>query len=128
MEEAPVPTILPPTNTPPVYGPVYSRGGIPKKHTTILPLIIGVGIFVLFLIIILFTINRPKPAPVAVLPTPTMTPTPTPIRILSTFATQSAFLQFEQSVNALPATISGATLSDQTLDPPSVDLSLGFQK
>ena len=129
MEEPPTPAILPPTNAPPVYGPVYSPGKTPKGNVSIPPKFLVIGILIIVIIgSILFAVSRQKPAPVVVAPTPTATPTPTPIRILSSFATQSAFLQFEQSVNALPATISGTNVSDQTLAPPSVDLSLGFQK
>lgn len=129
MLEAPTPSILPPTDKPPVYGPVYSNGKTPKAISYAPPILPVIGIVGVVIVgAILFATNRPKQIAVAPAPAPTVAPSPTPKQMLSPFATQSAFLQFETAVGALPAIISGAAIGDQTLNPPTVDLPLGFQK
>jgi len=129
MNEAPLPNILPQSQNPPVYGPIYSTGKTHIKRPSIPPIAVILGVLVILIVgSLVFAANRPKKSTVIPTPTPTVTPSPTPIQTLTPFATQSAFVAFDQSVDTFPATVSGATVSDATLSPPSVDLNLGFQK
>jgi hypothetical protein len=129
MNEPPAPSILPPTNQPPVYGPVYSPGNTTKRNMPTSLIILVIGLLAIVIAgSVLITGNRPKKLSSGPVSSPTVTPNPTPVKTPSSFATQSAFLQFKSAVDTLPVTISGTTISDQALNPPSVDLSLGFPK
>jgi hypothetical protein len=130
MEESlPNPPILPQSPNPPVYGPVMSKETPATPHSLFTHPYIIIGIVVVVLIAgsFLFATTKHKVAPVVTIsPTPTETPVPTPIRTLTAFATGSAFLNFEKSTVALPGIIQNATLDDQTIAPPVLDLPLGF--
>jgi hypothetical protein len=129
-QEVPTPAILPPSAEPPNYGPVRTAPAAavsPKSPVKIPPAAIIGGVLVVMIIgSILFATSRKPPVTIAPTPTPTNTPEPTPVRILSPFATQSAFLQFETAVTSLPDTIQGAAIDDPSIVPPVLDLPLGF--
>lgn len=128
-ESLPNPPILPQSPNPPIYGPVLSKDApAPHPSASIHPyIIIGIVAIVLIVGSFLFGSAGHKATPAATIaPTPTETPTPTPMRTLTSFATGSAFLTFEKSTSALPDMIQNATLNDQTLAPPVLDLPLGF--
>jgi hypothetical protein len=133
----PTPPILPQAATPPNYGTVHEpqvtpsavQPPVPPSHPKKVPplLIVGAVLFVIIFGSLLFASQR-KPA-VTATPTPTpavSTPTPTSTRALTSFATQSAFIQFESSVDAFPGIIQGAAIQDPTIVPPVLDLPLGF--
>jgi hypothetical protein len=127
----PQPEIMPQSTQPPNYGPVHTAPQAPaqppKAAFNIPPVAIIAGVVIVLIIgSILFATGKKQDVVVAPTPTPTNTPTPTPIRALSPFATQSAFLQFETAVTSLPGTIQGASIQDPTIDPPVLDLPLGF--
>ncbi len=70
-------------------------------------------------------LNPPETPGVPVVEAPTSTPTP--IRILSTIATQSAFMALAQSHASLSAGLAATNLDDPSLSPPVLDLPLGFR-
>lgn len=61
-------------------------------------------------------------------PTPTVSPTPRIVRVLSSIATESAFLSLESRVASLSAAIGNYVVEDPILSPPVLDLPLGFQR
>lgn len=56
------------------------------------------------------------------------TPTPTPVRILSTIATQSAFINFENTIASLSSQLNNYVVDDPSLSPPVLDLPLGYTR
>ncbi len=71
------------------------------------------------------TVKQIKPS-ILTTPTPIATqPTPSN-RQESAIATQSAFLSAVQSVASLSASLSTLTITDTILNPPAVELPLGF--
>jgi len=78
---------------------------------------------------VLFAITQPLRTAKPVTPsdkTNQTAPTPTPIRNLSTIATQSAFVTFDQSVASLSGVIRAYNIQDPSLSPPVLSLPLGF--
>lgn len=69
--------------------------------------------------------KSPKPAVVVQLPP---TPTPTPVRMLSTLATQSAFIKLETTISSLSSELNNYVVDDPSLSPPVLDLPLGFNR
>lgn len=127
----PSPEILPASQQPPNYGPVRERAPAPEvqpeKRFTVPSWAALFGVVAILIVgSILFASTRRPRTPVVPTPTPTFTPTPTPVRVLSPFATGSAFLNFETAVAGLSTDIQKAPLQDQTIAPPSLDLPLGF--
>jgi hypothetical protein len=130
----PAPDILPPSNQPPNYGPVHtpvSQQAAPPhpiKNRKIPPIFFIIG--VLFVIIfgsLLFATQQNGGTQQGPTPTPiSPTPTPVPIRGLTPYATESAFMKFESTIDALPGVIQGAAIQDPTIVPPVLDLPLGF--
>lgn len=59
-------------------------------------------------------------------PTPTIVPSPTPVRTLSAIASQSAFLALEAQSASLSSVIRNFVTQDPSLNPPVLDLPLGF--
>lgn len=130
-EQLPTPHILPQSTEPVNYGPVRPPAGpvqAPAPPTPkVNPLIIIAGVvFILIVGSILFTSGKKPIVTVAPTPIPSETPSPTPLRILTAFATQSAFMQFEKTVDDLPGIIQSAAVQDTNLSPPVLDLKLGF--
>lgn len=139
MDNTPQPPIMPPAETPPVYGPVREAPDMPppeppgstlptaakKFHLPRWAPIAGVA-FVLILGLVWFA-NRRAPAQV-VAPTPTPTATQSAIsnRALAPLATESAFLKFESDLEALSRGIQNTQVQNQQLVPPRLDLPLGF--
>lgn len=103
----------------------------PQKSESHLKLIIIV--LTVFLIAsvsgLAFVISQSKSqGATTVAPSPTVPPpTPTPTRKLSSFATDSAFINFEASVATLSAVTAGYPIFDPSLNPPKLDLPLGFR-
>lgn len=92
------------------------------------PVIIAAIIILISLISMLFAAgNKTKPVPPRPVVQTTPTPTPTPIRELSPLATQSAFMNFEKSVASLSSSIQRVNIFDNALQPPVLDLELGFR-
>ncbi len=89
-----------------------------------------VFIVIVTLVIVLMGSRRMTTGPIDPGITISVTPTPTGVAIsnrqLSPFATESAFMQFESSVESLPKIIQNAVLQDPTVLPPVLDLPLGF--
>lgn len=131
------PEILPPQETPEMYGPVDEGQKAPAPVAKANPMDIVkkftpfIALFFILLIILVVSSMMAKPVPVTV-PTHVLTPTPTAgstvisTRSLSFFATESAFLQFDAIIEKLPRDIQGAVLQDPTVLPPVLDLPLGF--
>jgi cytoskeletal protein RodZ len=72
------------------------------------------------------TITQIKPSTAAIA-TPTASNSASQIvRQESTIASQSAFLSTQQSVASLAASLSTLTITDTILNPPVVELPLGF--
>ncbi|HUD19867.1 MAG TPA: hypothetical protein VMR81_05480 [Patescibacteria group bacterium] len=132
MEQTvPTPEIIPQSTNPEVSVPVEEQKTPPpapnlnlKKWVPMASIIL----VILIIVIVLSTVSIKKqtPKPVAATPTPTSTPVPSVNHTLAPYATQSAFLNFETAIDALPGTIQNAVLEDQTLTPPVLDLPLGF--
>jgi hypothetical protein len=137
IQPALTPEILPPQETPEMYGPVdegqpaaapmakANPMDIVKKFTPF------IAIFFILLIILVVSSLVAKPTPVTtpaqvVTPTPTAGSTVISTRSLSFFATESAFIQFDAIIEKLPRDIQGAVLQDPTALPPVLDLPLGF--
>ncbi len=129
------PEILPPQETPEMYGPVNEPSApavtkpnpldMVKKFTPF------IAIFFVLLIVLIVSSMVSKPGQITP-PTQIITPTPTgsstvvSTRSLSFFATESAFMQFDAAIEKLPRDIQGAVLQDPTALPPVLDLPLGF--
>lgn len=116
---------LPPIADVPVTQPTPQK---PDKHMII---IVAATAIIIVLIIIIIGITREiKTSPqITATATPTfgIQPTNVPNRTLSLVATQSAFLELDQLVASLSASINSTTTSDVSLTPPVVELSLGLQ-
>lgn len=124
----PNPPIIPQSETPPVYGPVQTKDAPKIKSNFVLnPVVIILTVIILLLVgLLVFTSGRRGSSTVAPMPTPTNTPVPTPVRALSSYATQSAFIAFQQSVGTLSTSVQNVVLNDQTITPPTLVLPLGF--
>ena len=129
---SPVPEIMPQAPVVANYGPIRETttatptpSSAPKK---IPPLLIIGGVISIFLIgSFIFAVQNKSTETPTTTPTPSVaTPTPTSTRQLNSFATQSAFIKFEEAVTQLPSIIQGAAIQDPTLGPPVLDLKLGF--
>lgn len=122
----------PQASEPPVYTPVPSGasaapGKPPFQWDKYLPIAAIVGLVLVVAIVSAVFFSRPQaPTQQAAAPTATATPTPTPQRILSSYATASAFTKLEGDVTNFPTTVQNAVLLDQTLQPPQLVLPLGF--
>lgn len=131
------PEILPPQETPEIYGPVSEAPKTQTYQTKSNPMDIikkftpFIAIFFILLLILLVSSMVSQKTPVTQQPV-TMTPTPTPSsqfvssKTLNTFATTSAFMQFDNIIETLPNVIQQAVLQDPTALPPVLDLPLGF--
>lgn len=101
-----------------------------KSESHLKLIIIGLTVLLIAAVSSLaFVISQSKSQSAAIVaPSPTIAaPTPTPIRKLSSFATDSAFINFEASVATLSAVTAGYPISDPSLNPPKLDLPLGFK-
>lgn len=123
----PSPEIMPQATEPVNYGSVKEapKPVVPKKIPPLL--VIGGVLLVLIIGSVLFAVQNgstitPEETPVS----SPMTPTPTSTRTINAFATQSAFIKFEEAVTQLPSILQGAAISDPTLGPPVLELKLGF--
>lgn len=131
------PEILPPQETPEMYGPVdegNTAQTVAQKSNPIdivKKFVPFIAIFFILILIIIVSSMVAKPTQVTT-PSQVMTPTPTTVstvsttRTLSFFATESAFMQFDAIIEKLPRDIQGAVLQDPTALPPVLDLPLGF--
>lgn len=86
--------------------------------------VIAAGLIALTILNKLLSAPTPPTAQVVEAPTPT----PTPVRILSSIATQSAFMALENSQASLSANLNSANLDDPILSPPVLTLPLGFRQ
>lgn len=139
MSEQPslTPEILPPQETPEMYGPVKEAQPMQSPHVSANPLDIikkftpFIAIFFILLIVLLVSSLFSQKTP-TISQTITMTPTPSTSsqvvssKTLNTFATTSAFMQFDSTIESLPNIIQQAVLQDPTAMPPVMDLPLGF--
>ena len=131
------PEILPPQETPEMYGPVSEpvRTQMPSQQSNPMDMIKKftpfIAIFLILLVVLVVSSMFSKKT-VPNEPTVTMTPTPTTTsqvvstKTLNTFATTSAFMQFDVAIETLPKVIQQAVLQDPTALPPVLDLPLGF--
>jgi hypothetical protein len=128
---SPNPPIMPPSSNPPMYGPIREKDSQPSSHVNRISLTSPVMLIFVVIVILtggffLFTSKKPV-QPITTVPlSPTVTPLPTSTRSLSSFASQSAFLMTEQNIQQLPSAIQNAILDDATVNPPVLDLPLGF--
>ena len=104
----------------------------PKKTNQLLtwgPLFLFLFLFSMFSFIIY---KRITAKPVAqITPTPTIappTPTLTPHRALSTIATTSAFTSLDEQLSSYTKNLSGFSVVDPNIAPPSLVLPLDFKK
>jgi cytoskeletal protein RodZ len=123
------PTILPQSEHPPTYGPVRTKEAPPApprpSKKPLLILIVAVVVLIAGSLIII-TKQTQSPSEPVTTPTPTVAAVPTQTRELSAIATQSAFMEFQSSVEAMPAAVQNAVLDDQAMAPPVIALPLGF--
>lgn len=110
----------------PVIVKQASSTGQTKRNPMMVWVIAGIVIVVGIMLLYIFrsSIIPPKPP----LPEVTITslPSPTPIRVLSSIATQSAFMSLEQNASSVSSGIANTNLDDPSLSPPVIDLPLGF--
>lgn len=138
MEETatPQPTILPPQETPEMYGVPAEVGPVQAPASSSVSQLLKkfipfIAIFGILLIILVVSSVFMKQSP-AVIPVISITPTPSGTteaissRTISYFATGSAFMQYDASVEDLPKKIQEAVVQDPTALPPILDLPLGF--
>lgn len=101
-----------------------------ESHLRLIIIILTVLLVVSVSILSFVIIRSPRQEVTTVAPSPTPPGaglTPTPIRKLSSFATDSAFINFEASVATLSAVTAGYPIFDSSLNPPKLDLPLGFR-
>lgn len=99
-----------------------------ESHLRLIIIILTVLLVVSVSILSFVIIRFPRQEVTTVAPSPTVPPpTPTPTRKLSSFATDSAFINFEASVATLSAVTAGYPIFDSSLNPPKLDLPLGFR-
>lgn len=100
----------------------------PKNSSTLLVIIAGVIVLLLGTLgLFIYKIMQKPPKPIIMVKIPP-TPTPTPVRILSTLATQSAFLKLEITIASLSSQLNNYVVDDPSLSPPILDLPLGFNR
>lgn len=129
MDEHISETTSPTTPEQPVITPVAAPPvEAPKPPRASKALIAGITIALIILVAgVAIAMQVSQQNQVATTPTPTpIAPTPTPIRVLSKFATESAFVSFEESVASLSAVIAGYPITDPSLSPPTLVLPLQF--
>ncbi len=131
------PEILPPQETPEMYGtvPEPAQSQMPSQKANPMDIVKKftpfIAIFMILLVVLVVSSMASK-KPVTNEPTVTLTPTPTTAtqvistKTLNTFATTSAFMQFDSTIETLPKVIQQAVLQDPTALPPVLDLPLGF--
>jgi len=85
----------------------------------------GILIGILIFILLQNTTFR-KPVSVTPAPTPTLIPTATPMRRSSKLSQTQKYIDFEQAVSTLSASIQLFSVSEPMLQPPSLVLPLGF--
>lgn len=109
---------------PPVAPPVP-----PHRKLPLMPLL-SIIIVILTLIAGFFLFSQSQGTKQAVVAPSTPTPAPTrvPNRKLSTVATDSAFMALEGDVTSLSTRVQEIKIQDTTLNPPSLELPLGFSK
>lgn len=124
--------VISPNSTPPSPAPQPAASGPAQSKPRHSPTKILVGVLAVLLMgslvalsVTVMRLNQKQNVAFAPTPTP-MPPTPTPVRVLSRFATESAFLRFETTVSSLSAVVSGYPIYDPSLSPPKLDLPLGF--
>ncbi|MDP1723032.1 MAG: hypothetical protein Q8L37_07635 [Candidatus Gottesmanbacteria bacterium] len=109
----------------PVEVPVPVVG--PTKSSTVRLWLIAIVAILLGLVgLFIWKILNPPPKPIIQV-TQSPTPTPTPIRILSSIASESAFVNLTQLHASLSTGLSQANLDDPSLSPPVIELPLGFK-
>ncbi|OGG23637.1 hypothetical protein A3A79_00310 [Candidatus Gottesmanbacteria bacterium RIFCSPLOWO2_01_FULL_43_11b] len=110
--------------------PIQETPPVPKKSEVPKIVIISSLVLLAVTIIAIGVVSWSQSQREIAQPTPTpVPPTPTPVRILSKVATESAFMQFEESTASLSALMSGYTIIDSTLSLPNVQSSpLDFGK
>ena len=139
MDDTTHPPIMPPSETPPVYGPVREAPDMPVavaprmtppstfKKLALPPWAIIVGVIAILVLGVILFAGRSTPAsPVESTPTPTATPSASFNRVLSAIATESAFIKFEADLEALSRGIQNTQIQNQQLIPPRLYLPLGF--
>ncbi len=127
------PSILPPLETPEIHGPVAERVLAEDKHSVVDMLkkfAPYIGIFCILLVILV--VSSVSKTTTLTGPTTIATPTPTSeVKVISSkslnyFATESAFIKFDATIESLPKVIQEAVLQDPRALPPVLDLPLGF--
>lgn len=127
--QTPEPQIVPPNPLVPDTAPAPTSVPPPvKKQSKFLAVFIGIAAFSFILAAVSLLFRQAGGAPISVdtTPTPTNPPTVTQFRRLTPFATESAFLKFETTIESLPGVIQGAAVQDTTILPPILELKLGF--
>ena len=131
---APDPQILPKTNIPPVYGPIRTKIQMTTNNSNntfnrkLLPFVIAFFIITGGFIFFEYQTKTSKLQNRAKLTTESERPIPkqeiTPIPL----ATESAFINFEQTVDRMKEIIQNSNLIYPSVSPPIFELSLGFSK
>lgn len=130
INTVPSPEILPQATNTANYGAVQETAvrTMPSAKKGIPPLFIIAGVVAVIVIgSLLFASGKNQTTSADITPTP-LAPTPTNVSAqnVTPIATQSAFMQFETTINNLPGIIQGAALQDPSILPPVLDLPLGF--
>ena len=85
------------------------------------------GILVFTLLGIFFFIQRADPHPkistIPISPSPSVS---SPLKRLSDIATTSSFIQLDQAISSLSASLNSFIIEDGTLTPPAIDLEINF--
>lgn len=100
-----------------------------KSKSKLVPILLGIVIVILGGIYgMLISQVKPKNQTMTESkPTPSASPSLQTTQPLSSLATSSAFLTAEQTIASLSAAITSLNVSDTTLNPPAIDLSLGLE-
>lgn len=123
--------ITPSIAGPDIKPPEPSAAPVQAPHKKKIQLKIFVPVFLMMGIIagILIMGDSLSNKPV-IIPTPTPTekplPTPTPNRIQSAVASTSAFLTIDRMAASLSATLDNLKMNDTSLNPPTIEIPLGF--
>ncbi len=100
----------------------------PRKKSALVPILLGLAVLILGGIFGLLVQQKgtiqPSSQTQVISPTPTITVNTN--KPLSAIATTSAFMQTETTITSLSSAAAILNVSDTTLNPPTLDLSLGL--
>jgi len=121
-------TINPEVPFQPDIKPSQEKPYTEKPKSKLVPILLGIVILILGGIYgMLIAKEKPTQTITPSEPTPTASSSITISQPLSALATTSAFLTVEQTIASLSSAITTLNVTDTTLNPPTIDLSLGLE-